>query len=265
MSPCLIWLPKYWTCAAMELPGPVDLYARNELETLRSRFVGFAGQTFPFTCELPFEGIIMAPSFRAALRLCRWLAIGVFAYAALQASLALADSAARTVDNFGLFGTWANDCSAAPSPANQYVVFSLTSRDNVELRNDFGPDYAEMVYQVVDAKRLSYFRLALRQLLTTDEQVALNVVMMKANDRIRMWSSYGADGNTLVENGEVPSANGRETSWMVRCNMRTGVGTRAVSRRKRGTAYGIVGRGWIAPASRGPPGPDLLRSYGGTA
>lgn len=163
----------------------------------------------------------MDPSFATARRLSRWLAFSVLAQAALQASPALADSAARTVDNFGLFGTWANDCSAAPSPNNQYVVFSLTSRGNVELRNDFGPEYAEMVYHIVDAQRLSYFRVALRQLLTTDYQVALNVVMMKANDRIRMWSSYGADGYTFVENGEVPSANGRETSWMVRCNMRS--------------------------------------------
>ncbi len=58
-----------------------------------------------------------------------------------------------------MLGSWADDCSAAPSPANQYAIFSLSSRGNIELRNDFGPDYDEMLYRIVDAKRLSHFRL----------------------------------------------------------------------------------------------------------
>jgi hypothetical protein len=119
-----------------------------------------------------------------------------------------------------LFGTWANDCGAAPSPANQYAIVSLTSRGNIELRNDFGPDYEEMLYRIVDARRLSHFRLALRQLLTSDDQVVLNTVMMKANDRIRVWSSHGSDGSTFVEDGTMPSANGQETGWMTRCDVR---------------------------------------------
>jgi hypothetical protein len=83
-----------------------------------------------------------------------------------------------------------------------------------------GPDYEQMIYRIVDAQRLSYFRLALRQLLTTDDQIALNVVMIKSSDRIRVWSSRGADGSTFVENGAIPSANDQETGWLVRCDVR---------------------------------------------
>jgi hypothetical protein len=139
---------------------------------------------------------------------------------AISTSSAYAQSPVRTVDEFGLFGTWADDCSAEASPTNQYAVFLLTSRGNAELRNDFGPDYEQMIYRIVAAQRLSYFRLALRQLLTTDDQIVLNVVMIKSSDRIRVWSSRGADGSTFVENGAIPSANDQETGWLVRCNVR---------------------------------------------
>jgi hypothetical protein len=162
-----------------------------------------------------FDAVI--PSARGQ---CWWLAFLVLLQLSLWTTLAEAQSPVSAVKQFGLLGTWAGDCSATPSPANQYTILSLTSRGNIELRNDFGPDYDQMVYRIVDAQRLSHFRLALRQLLTSDDQIILNTVMMKANDRIRVWSSHGSDGSTFVEDGTVPSANNRETGWMVRCDVR---------------------------------------------
>jgi len=149
------------------------------------------------------------------------LAFFVLVQSCLWTAFAYAQSPASAIKEFGLLGTWADDCSATPSPANQYAIFSLTSRGNIELRNDFGPNYDEMLYRIVDAQRLTHFRLAFRQLLTSDDQVALNTVMMKANDRIRVWSSRGSDGSIFVEDGAMPSANGRETGWMTRCNVRS--------------------------------------------
>jgi hypothetical protein len=138
----------------------------------------------------------------------------------LSISPARAESPVKVLEEFGLYGTWADDCNAKPSPTNPYAVFQLTSRGNVELRHDFGPDYDEMVYRIVDAQRVGYYRLALRQLLTSDDQIALSVVMMKSNGRIRVWSSHGADGSTFVENGEIPAAKDQETSWMMQCNVK---------------------------------------------
>jgi hypothetical protein len=149
-----------------------------------------------------------------------WLAAPAFALAVAATASASAQAPVRIIEGFGLLGAWAEDCNAEPSAANPYAIFQLTLRGNVELRNDFGPDYDEMVYRVVAAQRLSYFRLELRQLLTTDDQIALNVVMMRANGRIRVWSSHASDGSIFVENGAVPSANNRETGWMERCNIK---------------------------------------------
>lgn len=134
------------------------------------------------------------------------------------APLAQAQSPVTFVKEFGLFGTWAGDCSAQPSPKNPYVIFSVTSRGHVELRSDFGSSYDDMIYRIVDARPIGHFRLSLRQLLVTDDRIALNTVMMRANDKIRLWSSRGDDGSVLVEDGEVRAVNGSETGWMERCD-----------------------------------------------
>ena len=136
--------------------------------------------------------------------------------------LAHAQSVASVVKEFGLFGSWAIDCRQPPSPTNAYADFSLTSRGAIELRDDFGPDFDDMIYRIVDAKRVGQFRLSLRQLLTTDGQIVLDTVMLRAAGRIRNWSSRLADGSSiLVENGLIPLAKEQETGWMTRCDVRS--------------------------------------------
>jgi hypothetical protein len=138
----------------------------------------------------------------------------------LSTTSSSAQSPTSAIKEFGLFGTWAGDCNANPGPANQYASFSVTSRGIVLLHNDFGPDYGDMVYRIVDAKRVGQFRISLRQLLTTDDQIALDTVMLRAQERIRIWSSRGADGSEYVQDGLVPAANNHETGWMERCDSR---------------------------------------------
>jgi hypothetical protein len=135
--------------------------------------------------------------------------------------LAPAQSPNGAIKDFGLLGTWADNCNRQPGPSNQHATFSVTSRGSVLLRNDFGPSYGDMIYRVVEAARLSQFRLSLRQVLTTDSGVVLDTVMLRANAKVRIWSSRGADGREYVEDGLVPSANNRETGWMERCDMRS--------------------------------------------
>jgi hypothetical protein len=107
----------------------------------------------------------------------------------LLTTSAIAQSPTGAIKEFGLFGIWTDDCKADPSAANQNASFSVTSRGVAQLRNDFGPDYDNMLYRIVDAKRIRQFRISLRQLLTTDDQIVLDIVMLKAKDRV--WSSRG--------------------------------------------------------------------------
>jgi hypothetical protein len=147
-------------------------------------------------------------------------ALIVAAMTSLVLAPGLAQSPNGAVKEFGLLGTWADNCNAQPGPANQHATFSVTSRGTVMLRNDFGPVYGDMIYRIVEASRLSQFRLSLRQVLTSDAEVALDTVMLKTNARVRIWSSRGIDGRQYVEDGLVPSANNRETGWMERCDMK---------------------------------------------
>jgi hypothetical protein len=162
-----------------------------------------------------------APAPSAAARLTMLLASALIVQILPATNLASAQSPVSAIKDFGLIGTWADNCNANPGPSNQHASFSTTARGTIMLRNDFGPDYGDMVYRIVDAKRLGQFRISLRQLLITDDQIALDTVMMKAKDRIRIWSSRGIDGSEYVQDGLVPAANNRETGWMERCDTRS--------------------------------------------
>ena len=161
-----------------------------------------------------------SPDKQNACRLTR-VASSIVGLFFASVTLAFAQSPIGAIKEFGLLGIWADDCRSDPSPSNQYASFSITSRGNIQLHNDFGPDYGDMLYRIVDAKPVGRFRISLRQLLTTDDQVALDIVMLKSNDRIRVWSSRGADGAEYVQGGMIPAANNRETSWMQRCDTRS--------------------------------------------
>jgi len=135
----------------------------------------------------------------------------------LTTVIAFAQSTSTAVENFGLVGTWANDCGRHAGPDNEYSTFFVFSDGRVGLRHDFGPDYGNMTYRIVDAKRIGLYRLSLRQVPVTAREVVLDVTMLKSGNRLRVWSSRGSDGNVYVEDGIVSSADGRETGWAVRC------------------------------------------------
>jgi len=135
----------------------------------------------------------------------------------LLTSAAHAQSAAGAVREFGLLGTWAVACKEIPSPQNEHASFSVSQSGGVRLRNDFGHDYDEMIYRILSARRAAPDRVALRQVLMSDNRVVLDTVMLKSGDRIRVWSSRGIDGTTLVTDGMVSRASGAETRWVSRC------------------------------------------------
>jgi hypothetical protein len=185
-----------------------------------------------------------------------WFAAAVLVHLLLATSSASAQSLTGTIREFGLIGTRSDNCGASPGPSNQFASFSISPRGNIMLRNDFGPNYGDMVYRIVDAQRISEFRISLRQLLTTDDQIALDTVMVKANGRLRIWSSRGADGSEYVQDGVVPAANNHETGWMERCDTRS-----AGTAEQRRTGPQVISS--VSPrlaAAMGQQLPSLIRS-----
>jgi hypothetical protein len=131
--------------------------------------------------------------------------------------LAHAQSAAAALQDFGLLGTWAGECGQSASPTNNHAVYLVTSSGGPQLKYQSGADYEESVYDILDAKRLDADKLSLRQVLMSNDRVTLDIVLLKENDKIRIWSSIFPDGTALVEDGVMTSMTGRETRWMTRC------------------------------------------------
>ena len=131
--------------------------------------------------------------------------------------LAHAQSASTAMQEFGLLGTWAGECGQGPSPTNNHAIYLATPSGGLQLKYQSGPDYGDSVYDILDAKRLGADKLSLRQVLTSNDRVTLDIVLLKENDKIRIWSSLFPDGTALVEDGVMTSMTGRETRWMTRC------------------------------------------------
>jgi hypothetical protein len=145
----------------------------------------------------------------------------------LLTALAQAQSVTDAVEDFRLIGIWSADCYKPASPRNEHATFSKTARSDIQLVNDFGGSYDNMVYRIVQAARVDGERMSLRQVLSTDRRIVLDTVIWKVNDKIRIWSSHVSDGTTLVKDGVVDSTNGHETPWEGRCNERRAVNPRA--------------------------------------
>jgi hypothetical protein len=124
---------------------------------------------------------------------------------------------AAALQDFGLLGTWAGECAQNPGPTNNHATYSVTSAGGLQLNYQSGPDYEESVYDILDAKRVAPDKLSLRQVLMSNDRVMLDIVLVRENDKIRIWSSLFPDGTALVEDGVMTSMTGRETRWMTRC------------------------------------------------
>lgn len=132
-------------------------------------------------------------------------------------AFAHSQSATAAMEEFGLLGTWAGECSQDAGPTNNHATYLVTSAGAVQLKYKSGADYEDSVYDILDAKRVAPDKLSLRQVLTSNDRVTLDIVLLKDNDKIRIWSSLFPDGTALVEDGVMTSATGRETRWMTRC------------------------------------------------
>jgi hypothetical protein len=131
--------------------------------------------------------------------------------------LAHSQSATVAMQEFGLLGTWAGECGQGPAPTNNHATYLVTSSGGLQLKYQSGADYEDSVYSILDAKLLAPDKLSLRQVLMSNDRVTLDIVLLKENDKIRIWSSLFPDGTALVEDGVMTTMTGRETRWMTHC------------------------------------------------
>jgi hypothetical protein len=132
-------------------------------------------------------------------------------------ALATAQPVQSALREFGLLGTWAAECAQGPSPGNTHATYEITPAGAAQVSNAFGDGYDVSVYSISEAKALGTDRLALRETMVSDKNVVLDVVLMKENGKVRIWSSTHADGTPLVTDGMISAPVNRETRWVARC------------------------------------------------
>jgi hypothetical protein len=143
----------------------------------------------------------------------------VFLAAAIALPAAAAGpSPAQLFREFGLFGSWAHDCSAAATPANPHVEIVERAPDVILEDDRVGDDYALNRYSVLAAKRLSATRLEVTALfhpgMEGEERQTLIFEIRDHTRRTLFTETVG--GQVRVKNG-IALANGSKTPLLKKC------------------------------------------------
>src|SRR5262249_4445535 len=127
---------------------------------------------------------------------------------------ASAETTAEAMQAFGLLGTWAGECALPASPANNHAIYSITPAGAVQLTNILGEDQETRFYTIVDARPTVRGNFSMRQVSVKDETIVLDVVLLKEDGKVRVWSSHTGDGRLLVKEGMIGPPVNRETRWV---------------------------------------------------
>ena len=141
----------------------------------------------------------------------------LFAALLFSSVQAKAGSTTDAMQAFGLVGTWAGECALPASPANNHAIYSITPSGAAQLTNTFGEEYEDSVYNIVDARLTVPGKFSMRQVLAKDESIVLDIVLLKEDGKVRVWSSHTGDGKLLVKEGMIGPPVNRETRWVTHC------------------------------------------------
>jgi hypothetical protein len=131
-------------------------------------------------------------------------------------------AAAAPVDTlfqeFGLFGTWAPDCTQAATPANPRVSITVPSPGLVQEEHNLGPNYAVNHYSMLSAERLSPDELSVEVIFQpgTETEERQKLVFRVRKDTRRTMFNQPDNGPVRVKDGIV-LARGAKTPVLNKC------------------------------------------------
>ena len=123
-----------------------------------------------------------------------------------------AASAEELFQQFGLFGTWATDCSKPATPGNPHVSITTPSSGLVLEDHNLGPDFAVNRYSVLSAEQVSASSLAVDVIFqpgTEVEERQKLVFAVRDNTRRTMFNQP-VGGAVRVKDG-IALARGSKT------------------------------------------------------
>lgn len=128
-----------------------------------------------------------------------------------------AETVGQTLRQFGLLGTWADDCSLPAADNNFHTVYAALPNGTVQRTyyNAPGKIYNQYVLQRVN--RISSDQIVYQQKGSAGR---IDVVLMKAGNRYHVLSSQNENGKIYVKEGkftENTSSPGVESPWQTKC------------------------------------------------
>jgi hypothetical protein len=120
----------------------------------------------------------------------------------------------QALRDFGMIGTWAEDCSQPPNKSNWYGSYGVSADGAAEIVYKNSPDtiytrYRFLKAQIVGSDRIS---MSVKNVLSNQR---LDSVFQRVGDKIFVWSSF-KDGTEVIKDGNY-LINGRPTPRLTRC------------------------------------------------
>lgn len=132
---------------------------------------------------------------------------------------AAAESVEELFQQFGLFGTWAADCSKPATPGNPRVSITTPSAGLVLEDHNLGPDFAVNRYSIVSAERLSGTSVAVNVIFqpgTQAEERQKLIFSVQENTRRTIFNQ--PDGGAVRVKDGIALARGTKTPLLRRCD-----------------------------------------------
>ncbi len=131
---------------------------------------------------------------------------------------ASAETVRQVLQQFGMLGTWADDCSQPPSNNNFHTVYVPLPNGNVQRTyyNAPGKIYNQYVLQLVN--RISSDQLYYQQ---AGSEGRINVILKKDGNKYHVLSSQNENGKIYVQEGKFTSNTsnpGKESPWQTKCH-----------------------------------------------
>jgi hypothetical protein len=131
----------------------------------------------------------------------------------LAAPAAQAATVQEVIQNFGLIGVFAVDCSKPASAQNSYVVQRAVDAEHVQRDLMIGPAARQNFYVVDRAEVAKPNEVAISM---TSEGRRLNLLLRAEPKRMRTIESAPENGAKLIADGRFVD-NGAQTPWLNKC------------------------------------------------
>jgi hypothetical protein len=134
-----------------------------------------------------------------------------------------AQSAADTIADFGLIGTWAADCAQPASSSNFLTVYAIKPSGAVSRTYYDQPDHVYNNYKITSAKRQAPDMLSYQQVWDFEGSPAniagdrVQVLLNMADNKFQIVSSQGSDGSFFVKDRKYPGS-GDESLLQLSCS-----------------------------------------------